>query len=246
MQLTQKQIEEYNENGFLLIRNFISRDEVAKIAKHVYAVVKNPTEPIESEEEYHDIDDRDSFTLRRVRQVFDRDETIAAWMQDARIRPILRTLLGETPVLTLAHHNSIMTKMPSQISNTCWHQDRRYWNFADDNLLSVWLALEEEYLENGLLEFIPGSHKLDFSPERFDAKICFREDLPQNRALIEKRVHYELHPGDIVLFHCKTLHAASNNKTDGAKTALVYTVKGIRTKPIPGTRSASRPEIVLS
>ena len=76
------------------------------------------------------------------------------------IRPILTALLHDTPVLTLAHHNSIMTKMPSEISNTCWHQDRRYWDFQNDDLLSIWLALGEERLENGLLEFIPGSHRI--------------------------------------------------------------------------------------
>ena len=33
-------------------------------------------------------------------------------MTNEKIRPILKQILNDTPVLTLAHHNSIMTKLP--------------------------------------------------------------------------------------------------------------------------------------
>lgn len=71
-------------------------------------------------------------------------------MTNEKIRPILKQILNDSPVLTLAHHNSIMTKLPFESTRTFWHQDRRYWNFENNDLVSVWLSLGDEYLDNGL------------------------------------------------------------------------------------------------
>ena len=239
MELTQAQVDEFNTNGFLLLRGFADRemcDEIhALAAKHLYEMV----EPIESEEEY--LQKRSgSKTTRRLRQVYDREPLFAAWMTNPEIRPILEQLVGEEPRLLLAHHNSIMTKLPHVSSVTAWHQDIRYWHFENDNLLSVWLSLGNERLDNGLLEFIPGTHKMTFRPEQFDENSGFRDDLPENRAIIAKRVHVDLQKGDVILFHAKTLHYANKNRSDEPKISFVYSLRGISNSAIPNTRSDAR------
>jgi phytanoyl-CoA hydroxylase len=243
MKLTQKQIDDFNTNGFLLLREFADPDMCDEVrtlaAKHLYEMI----EPIESEEEY--LQKRSGAkTTRRLRQVYDREPLFAQWMTNPEIRPILEQLLGEEPCLLLAHHNSIMTKLPRVSSVTTWHQDIRYWHFENDNLLSVWLSLGNEYLDNGLLEFIPGTHKMTFSPEQFDENSAFREDLPENQAIIANRVHFDLKKGDVVLFHAKTLHYANKNESDEPKISFVYSLRGISNKPIPNTRSDFR-EVTL-
>ena len=243
MELTQEQIEQFDHDGFLLIRGFGDTamcDEIRTLAaKHLYDKI----EPIESEEEYLQRQNDDK-TVRRLRQVYDREPLFREWMTNQEIRPVLEQLLGEKAVLLLAHHNSIMTKLPHVSSVTSWHQDKRYWHFEGDNLLSVWLALGDEYIETGLLEFIPGSHKMLFDPEQFDEQSAFREDLPQNLAVNDKRVHFDLKKGDIALFHAKTLHYANKNESDEPKISFVYSLRGVSNKPISGTRSDAR-EIVL-
>ena len=245
MQLTTKQLADFEKNGFLLLPSFASNrlcKKILEIAKE-HSIKKQP--PIETEEEYLEIDGSKKETIRRLRQVYNRHEKFAQWMRNEDIRPILKQLLKETPILTLAHHNSIMTKMPNTSSQTCWHQDIRYWNFQNDNLISVWLALDDEILENGLLEFIPQSHKLKFEPYQFDNKTCFRSDLEENKKFISKKVHFNLHRGDVVLFHCKTLHFASKNSTNKAKISFVYTVRGENNLPLENTRSTQFDEIKL-
>lgn len=244
MELTQQQLDDFQRDGFLILPGFAPeglRREILEAAKEEIAQMKPP---IESEEEYLGVPQGGITTLRRLRQVYHRHPAFQAWMHYDPIRPMLTQVLQEKPVLTLAHHNSIMTKMPETSTETCWHQDMRYWHFENANLVSVWLALGEERLENGVLEFIPGSHHLQLSQERFDAKTCFREDLEANRALIAKKVHYDLNPGDVVLFHALTLHHAYQNRTQKPKISFVYTVRGEHNRPIPGTRSASHEEIL--
>jgi len=243
LRLNQEQINEFDANGFLLLRDFADIELCDRILQTAKVQIEAMDEPYESEQEYLGIDGQS--VLRRLRQAYHRDKNFAEWMRVRKIRPILRQLLGQTPVLVLAHHNSIMTKMPSPTSRTEWHQDIRYWNYQNDNLISVWLALGNETLDNGVLEFIPKSHKMQFAPSQFDEKLRFREDLEKNLELIGTRVHYELNKGDVVLFHSKVLHAAGENKTFEPKISFVYTVRALSNKPKHGTRSAEYREFIL-
>lgn len=236
MQLTQAQINTFHKDGFLVLKNFVDTHLCEKILEKAKEHLSAKIAPIESEQEYLQSNDT-HVTVRRLRQVFQRESLFQEWMTYPKIRPILKTLLNDTPVLVLAHHNSIMTKMPKESSRTFWHQDARYWHYENDNLISVWLALGDEYLENGLLEFIPGSHKLTFEKERFDAQSNFLDEHPQNKMLIQTKVHTNLSRGDVVLFHCKTLHHANKNVTDVPKISFVYTTKGLHTSPLENSRS---------
>jgi phytanoyl-CoA hydroxylase len=259
MSLTEAQIKSFDENGFLILRNFLDGASCEAILEVALAHLKHKVEPIESEidysgksqayrtdvADYNSLEEREKLTVRRLRQVYDRDVLFKEWMENEKIRPLLKQLLNDEVVLTTAHHNSIMTKMPFQSKETAWHQDRRYWSYSDDNLLSVWLALGNENSQNGVLEFIPGSHKIKLQAEQFEEKEYFKEDHPLNKTLIFKKYSSDLRRGDIILFHCKLLHRANKNSSSEPKLSFVYTVKGAKTKALQGSRSAQYREILL-
>jgi len=251
MQLSIEQLAQFHKDGFIVLRKFLDVKQCDNILRMAQLYLDAKVEPIETEIGYGSRDktyrtvvtdytshaDEEQVIIRRLRQVYSRDVLFTAWMENEKIRPILQQILDDQVVITTAHHNSIMTKMAKISSKTCWHQDKRYWHFKDDNLLSVWLSLDDEYLDNGLLEFIPKSHKLKLKKNQFDKRVCFKEDLKKNKKLISKKVHQNLSKGDIVAFHCKTLHYASKNYTNKPKISFVYTVKGISTKAIKNSRS---------
>jgi phytanoyl-CoA hydroxylase len=243
MKLDENQLKEFHENGFLVLKNFADSQLCDEILEKAKIHLENKIAPIETEQEYMQ-NDIDKITVRRLRQVFDREEIFQKWMTNDKIRPILKQILNDTPVLTLAHHNSIMTKLPHESTRTFWHQDRRYWNFENNDLVSVWLSLGDEFLENGLLEFIPKSHKIEFSKDRFDEVDNFLDENEENKKLIETKVHTNLQKGDVVLFHCKTLHHANKNSSDKAKISFVYTVRANSNKPTNNTRSDFK-EVIL-
>jgi len=243
MKLTQKQIEEFNHNGFLILKNFADTTLCEEILKCAQKHLTNKTAPIESEAEYLETSSSNT-TVRRLRQVYDREAIFKTWMTNKEIRPILEQLLNDKPVLVLAHHNSVMTKQSQISSRTSWHQDFRYWNYDNDNLVSVWLSLDDETLQNGLLEFIPKSHTMQFSKEQFDDKSNFLDNDENNKKLIKTAVHNNLKKGDVVLFHCKTLHHANKNNTDKTKISFVYTVRAQNNPPQKATRSDAK-EIIL-
>ena len=259
MQLSVEQLAQFHKDGFIVLRGFLDAkrcDNILRIAQiHLDAKI----EPIETEVGYDSRDKayrtavtdysshakEEHIIVRRLRQVYSRDALFKAWMENIEIRPILQQILDDQVVITTGHHNSIMTKMPHFSTPTSWHQDRRYWRYSDDNLVSVWLALDDEYSENGVLEFIPSSHKMHFSTEQFDEKEYFSQMNEVNKKIIATKVSTDLKKGDVVLFHSLLLHRANKNSTDKPKISFVYTVKGAKTEAIKGTRSAEFPEILL-
>ena len=260
MILSDKQLEQFNKDGFLLLPKFAEHELCNTIKDIAKAHLKHKVPPIETEMEYvgkskedrktisdnHSEEFEERITVRRLRQVYHRDIVFKQWMESAELRPVLKQVLNENPTITIAHHNSIMTKMPHTSTETSWHQDFRYWNFENDNLVSVWLALDEENGENGVLEFIPGSHNMEFEASQFDEKEYFSDDIVQNHPLIATKVSHALQKGDVVLFHCKLLHRANKNSTDEAKISFVYTVKGASNRAKECTRSTEYSEISLN
>ena len=259
MQLTAEQLAQFNKDGFIVLRNFLDAKSCDNILRMAHIHLDAKIEPIETEIGYDSRDkayrtavtdysshaEESHVIVRRLRQVYQRDALFKAWMENSKIRPILQQVLDDRVVITMAHHNSIMTKMPFYSTATAWHQDRRYWRYSDNNLVSVWLALDDEDSENGVLEFIPGSHKMKFTEEQFDDKEYFSETYEKNKPIIAKKVSTDLHKGDVVLFHSLLLHRANKNSTDKPKISFVYTVKGAKTEAIKGTRSTAFPEILL-
>ena len=255
MQLSTEQLTQFQKNGFIILRNVLDIARCEAMLKVAKEHLEEKIEPIETEVGYDSRDkeyrtsvtdytsninnDEDYIIVRRLRQVYDRSPLFKAWMEDVELRPVLKQVLDDEVVLITAHHNSIMTKMPYYSRSTRWHQDGRYWQYSDNNLVSVWLALDSETSKNGVLEFIPSSHKMEFIPEQFDEKEYFSEDYHANKKILAQKVSTGLQKGDVVIFHSLLLHRANKNSTDTPKISFVYTVKGLKTEAVKGSRSAN-------
>ena len=244
-------------DGFLVIRRLASPETCTQLLQTVHGELNKPSEPsgpsgpIEYEADLGYAGapaDRDAVggtTIRRLRQAYQRHPLLAQWATNPELINCLRPLLGHDLVLPMAHHNCVMTKQPQFSSRTEWHQDFRYWSFQRPELFSAWLALGPETAENGALEVVPGSHALTLDTTRFDEQQFFRNDLENNRQLLESRQLVTLEPGDVLLFHCLVLHAAGPNLTRDTKYSVVFTYRPADNPPSPGSRSAATPEVSL-
>lgn len=183
-------------------------------------------------------------TPRRLLQAWARGGALASWASDPRVVAQLQHLLGSDAVhLTQSHHNCVMTKYPGYSSDTLWHQDIRYWSFRPPRLINCWLALGEEFPDNGGLQVIAGSHRWTDSASRVDEEQFLRPELPANADAIAGASAIRLQPGDLLMFDAALFHSASRNNTDQIKLSVVFSYHGSEVVPEPGSRSASQPEI---
>lgn len=249
--LSPAELEQFRHDGFLILRGFASVEQIAALRAVAVDQLQREVAPLEYEADLHypgaphSRSSEGGRTVRRLLQAQGRHPAFTHWLTQPALLTRLHQLLGPEVVMPLAHHNCIMTKQPRFSSDTGWHQDIRYWNFQHTELINVWLALGAERERNGCLRIVPGSHRLDLAKDRFDAAAFFREDLPDNRALLAHAACVELDAGDVLLFHARALHAASRNFTDQTKFSAVFTFRPGGNRPLPGTRSASLPELLL-
>lgn len=252
LQSKREQIEALREVGYVVVPGFAAPQHCAALRAEAEAQLARPAAPLEYEADLAypgapaSRDAAGGRTVRRLLDAYARAEVFAQRATAPEVRSWMELYFGEAVLLSRAHHNCVMTKHPEYGSLTGWHRDARYWSFERDDLVSVWLALGPETVDNGGLWFVPGSHALDLPADRFDAAKFFRADSPENQALIHTAIAPPLAAGDAVFFHCNTLHSAGRNLTDAVKYSLVFTYRGAGNPPRAGSRSASKPEIALA
>jgi phytanoyl-CoA hydroxylase len=249
---TQGEVVRFARDGFHVVRGLAPaavREPILALAQRDLAERVDPLE-YEADLGYPGAPtDRTSpggATVRRLLRACDRDPAIRDWATSTTLAVHLRALLGPRIELSQAHHNCIMTKHPQYSSVTGWHRDVRYWAFERPQLVSVWLALGRETVENGCLQVLPGTHAMDLDPARLDGAQFLRTGVRVNDALLATKVDVELDPGDVLFFHARLFHAAGANRTAQTKFSAVFTYHAADNRPLAGTRSASLPEVPLT
>lgn len=239
----------FARDGVVILRAFAAPERLAAIRAAAMDELVRRVPPFELEAElgYPGAPQQEgegAATIRRLRNMAARGEVFAGWAGDSRLLALIGALLDTRHItLTQAHHNSLMTKQPSFSSDTRWHRDLRYWRFSRPELVSVWLALGEEYPDNGALGFIPGSQHAELPDAAFDALEFLDATHPAAVPLVARAEFPSLAPGDVVLFDARTFHAASRNRSSQTKYSLVFSYHASDNLPLAGTRSASLPGI---
>ena len=246
------QIDRLRDQGYVVVPRFVPLDELTKLNEAARAQLAARADPIEFEADLRYPGAPPSRaaaggeTVRRLLDAHARDPVFARWGTAPALREWMKAYFGESVLLSRAHHNCLMTKHPLYGSRTNWHRDIRYWSFEREDLVSVWLALGEEQIDNGALWLVPGSHRMVLDADRFDEAKFLRTDRADNAEVLRAADSPRLAPGDAVFFHCNTLHSAGKNRSNEVKFSLVFTYHGRSNAPQAGTRSSSRPEVELA
>jgi phytanoyl-CoA hydroxylase len=249
--LTTEQLKHFSTKGYLILPALADSAYCASVIALAEQALLENTAPIEYEADTRypgapvSRDAEGGQTARRLLQAVARSPLLANWATGKKLSLALHQLLGKGARLSQVHHNCIMTKQPRFSSLTGWHRDSRYWQFQRAELVSVWLALRNETVENGCLLVLPGSHLWTVTPDQLDSALFLRADSTQNQQLLAQAVTVPLQQGDVLLFHSNLFHAAGCNQTTQTKLSMVFTYRAADNPPLPGSRSASLDEIEI-
>ncbi len=249
--LTPHQIAQFQQQGFLVLPAFTAAEYCQQVLSFAQQQLDAVVLPIEYEADTRypgapvSRDAEGGQTARRLLQAYARSPLLADWATQADLAQVLTQLLGIGVRMSQVHHNCIMTKQARFSSLTGWHRDSRYWHFQKPELISAWLALRDEKIENGCLLVLPGSHRWQVEAGQLDGAQFLRADVPANQALLVQAISVPLQQGDVLLFSSNLFHAAGCNQTGQTKFSMVFTYRAQDNLPISDSRSASLPEILL-
>ncbi len=104
-----------------------------------------------------------------------------------------------------------------------WHQDATYWGLEPDDVITAWVAFTDATPENGYMQFLPGSHRIDQLPH----VDTFHKDNLLSRGQeiavdVDKSrgVGVPLSAGEMSLHHIKLVHGSEPNRTPDRRIGL--------------------------
>jgi len=224
-QLNNEQIQFYQNNGFIVIEDFLSPEELEHWRKAVTTAVeeragiKIPGKDIKTGEADGINEDADYFAkvFDQLLNLWQTNEEVKKLMLDQRIGKMAAQLAGVDGIRIW--HDQALIKRP-WANPTAWHLDTPFWSYSDRNAISIWVALDNATLENGCLFFIPGSHKLT----GFD-KITIGKNMDgifeiYPGLINTKPVAAPMRAGSCSFHNGLTIHGANANMTNGFRRAM--------------------------
>lgn len=221
--LTQGQIAQYRHDGFLVIENFLSAEELEfwRTALNDAVEKRNGNKMPDRKEVYGKGDAEDKSYYDNVF-----DQLINLWVDNDKMKQImLDERLGKMAAQLAGvqgiriWHDQALIKKP-WANPTSWHLDTPYWSFSDRRALSIWVALDDATYENGCLFFIPGSyHKTTFDNPGIGKNMgAIFTTYPEFKTA--QSVAAPMKAGSCSFHNGLTIHGAHANMTPGFRRAM--------------------------
>ncbi|MGN6493709.1 MAG: phytanoyl-CoA dioxygenase family protein [Agriterribacter sp.] len=217
-QINQQQIDSFNGDGYLIVKNFLSAKETDKLSAIAFK-----DETIRSNA--LDLNDKSGKKTRLTSWYTPGDDAYGLLTRSKRIVTSVDQLLdGTAPVCHF--HSKLMQKEPKVGGAWEWHQEYGYWYKNEflfpDQMISVMIAITDANKENGCLQVIKGSHKMGrvehgFSGEQVGASQHYVDLALKTMDL----VYVELEAGDALFFHSNILHRSEANLSATARWSLI-------------------------
>ncbi|XVJ64969.1 MAG: phytanoyl-CoA dioxygenase family protein [Lacibacter sp.] len=217
-QLTAQQVAEYHQKGYLIVRNFLTQDEVHKL--HGIAI-----EDDAMRKHSFDLNDQSGKKTKLALWYKPGNDAYGLLTKSKRmINSVHQLLDGEAPVCHF--HSKLMQKEPKVGGAWEWHQDYGYWYKNEflfpEQMMSVMIAITDANKENGCLQVIEGTHKMGrvehgFAGEQVGASQHYVDLALKTMPL----VYVELKAGDALFFHSNILHRSEANTSEHSRWSLI-------------------------
>lgn len=223
--LTQEQVNAYQTDGYLLVENFLTEEELAfwrtavteAIEQRAGRKMPNSDTKVGEDDGINKESDYYAKVFDQMLNLWQTNDKVKQIMLDEKIGKMVATLAGWKG--TRIWHDQALIKRP-WANPTSWHLDTPFWSFSDRTALSIWVALDDATYENGCLYFIPGSfHQTTFDNpgigKNMDAVFDFYPQFKQSKS---KAV--PMKAGSCSFHNGLTIHGAGPNMTNGFRRAM--------------------------
>jgi len=198
--LTDDQIVQYREEGFVSPIRVMSEDEATAIRQKV--------------EKFEAAQGRSLYGLQTTKCAL-----LFPWIYDIVSRPNLldavEDLIGPD---ILMYQNGAWFKEPDSNAYVSWHQDATYYGIDPLEMVTCWIALSSATTESGCMQVLSGSHKQGQLPVEYTEMTSDNLLASGQNTLIEKDetaiVPMPLQPGEMSIHHVCSVHSSLPNRGD--------------------------------
>ena len=203
--LNVKQLEDYENHGFVSPIDVLTLEEATKIKEEIeYIEKKWPNELIGLGRN----------NVHYISPIFDQV------CHNSKILDAVESIIGKD---ILVGGTTLFIKDPDKKGFVSWHQDAKYIGFEPHNWVTAWLAITDANEENGCMRMWSGSHKEKIKKH----KDTFNENNLLTRGQTVQNVPLEdttpnvLKAGQLSLHHPMIVHGSGSNKSNTRRIGFV-------------------------
>tara|TARA_R110001583_G_scaffold194636_2_gene366044 strand:+ start:2886 stop:3701 length:816 start_codon:yes stop_codon:yes gene_type:complete len=232
--LTEEQIQSFNDNGYIVLDNFFTSDELHQVHQEIRSIVKSFVART-------GIANEDSFDLDASLEYLEKkDHDLVAEIYDTicmspsflrlqfkkEMQLVANQLLGKKEDDPLyVFKNRIRIDPPMDDRRTYgWHQET-FYTIPRSNFVQTWApVIRNTTVENGTIQLAEGSHKFNEpmqkwveSPDRAIQIVCPDEEVSEKY----KTFSVEMNLGQVVFFSGKTFHKSGTNSSKDHRFSMI-------------------------
>lgn len=211
--LSQEQIAQFHEQGILGPFTAFQPEEMTAIRDIICErVLTTPSPHTPYKTQLRHLDSKTVWDLCSAKPIVEK----------------LKSLYGNDLILWYSNIFDKHPWNPDEPGEYPWHQDSWHWNIYPKMSLSIWLALTPATIENGCVDLIPGTHRMEIPEISMTDRqndSWFGGKAADPAAFDEsKKVSMVLKPGEFFLFTERTLHHSNPNRTSERRIGLSFRV----------------------
>ena len=218
--LSQAQAEGFDRDGYLVLEDIFSAEEVDFLQKQAGKLLADPAaldaETVITEPQGNEV--------RSIFEIHTQSEAMARLAADERLANVARFLLDDEVYL---HQTRLNYKPGFQGKEFYWHSDFETWHVEDGmprmRALSMSILLADNTPHNGPLMLIPGSHReyltcVGITPDNHYKTSLRKQEygVPDEDSLAQLADEHGIvaptgKAGTVVIFDCNVMHGSNSN-----------------------------------
>ncbi|MGB2833164.1 MAG: phytanoyl-CoA dioxygenase family protein [Methylotenera sp.] len=191
--------QEYNKNGYVLIRNFFTQAEIQDLIQEIQ----------KTSSEHVSTDQLNLGKLKFNSLIMHKSPKLREFISQPKVVDLITQFIGPD---FWVRWDQAVEKGPGA-GTFPWHTDNSYSRLKDPHC-QFWISLTKMTKDNGGIWMIPGSHKKHFKHQHVGCHtVAICDD--SNAEFISAEI------GDVVVFNSFTLHSTTPNITQKSRWAYV-------------------------
>ena len=229
--ISEQDVTLYKKNGYLVVPNVLSADDVAKLQRVTDEFVENARHVTEHDEVY-DLEDSHSPAEPRVRRIktpHAHHEAYARMVAHPNILAVLKKLWGPSVRFDVSKLNLKAAGYGAPVE---WHQDWAFYPHTNDDLAAVGIMIDDVDETNGPLMVIPGSHKGPILDHHADGYFCGAIDPGRGEVDFGEAVKLTGAAGSITIHHARAIHGSATNTSGKPRRLLLHQYRAADAWPL--------------
>ena len=210
--INNKQIQEYEKKGFVVLKKFLSKIEIKNCSKSLEDYAKR----------FKSKNNRNiNFTKNNtVNSIHDLEKWI--WTKNLRKKFKKKYLIKNIIKSEPKNFGSEYFAKPSKYGlESPPHQDNFYWCVNNDRGITVWVSLDKANKKNGGVYYFEGSHKFGLLPHKPSLAPGSSQTIKSLRKLKKcKKSIPNLNPGDCIIHNSLVVHGSQKNNSNTSRRGI--------------------------